>query len=116
MTNEELIKRITDLGYDHGHDIYYLAADRIETLKAELDKAVMDDWKSEVMRQNALLHDALTRAAAAEAKLAKAVAMLEKAKTYIADLEAHEGSEGFSASTNYYAADYYDALSDGETK
>lgn len=39
--------------------------------------AVMDDgkenWQSEAMHQNALLHDALTRAEVAEAKLAKAV-------------------------------------------
>ena len=38
--------------------------------------AVMDDgkenWQSEAMHQNALLHDALTRAKVAEAKLAKA--------------------------------------------
>lgn len=32
MTNEELIKRITDVAYDHGHDICYVAADRIERL------------------------------------------------------------------------------------
>jgi len=39
MTNEELIKRISDVAYDHGHDICYLAADRIESLKTKLDKA-----------------------------------------------------------------------------
>ena len=42
--------------------------------------AVMDDkragWKSEAMHQNRLLHDALTRAETAEAKLAKAVAAI----------------------------------------
>jgi hypothetical protein len=45
--------------------------------------AVMDygeaDWQSEAMHKNALLHDALTRAAAAEAKLAKAIAALDEA-------------------------------------
>jgi hypothetical protein len=42
--------------------------------------AVMDDgkenWQSEAMHQNALLHDALTRAEVAEAKLDKAVTAL----------------------------------------
>jgi len=44
--------------------------------------AVMDDgkenWQSEAMHQNALLHDALTRAEVAEAKLAKAVDALKE--------------------------------------
>ena len=34
------------------------------------------DWQSEAMHQNKLLHDALTRAEAAEARLAKALSML----------------------------------------
>ena len=40
MTNEELIKRISDVAYDHGHDICYVAAIRIEELQSKLDKAV----------------------------------------------------------------------------
>ena len=40
MTNEELIKQVTDLGYDHGHDICYVAAIRIGKLQSKLDKAV----------------------------------------------------------------------------
>ena len=40
MTNEELIKRISDVAYDHGHDICYVAAIRIEKLQSKLDKAV----------------------------------------------------------------------------
>ncbi len=40
MTNEELSKRISDVAYDYGHDICYLAADRIEQLQSKLDKAV----------------------------------------------------------------------------
>jgi hypothetical protein len=35
------------------------------------------DWQSEAMHQNKLLHDALTRAEVAEARLAKAVLALE---------------------------------------
>jgi hypothetical protein len=42
MTDEELIKRITDVAYDHGHDILYLAAERIEQLQSKLAKAVED--------------------------------------------------------------------------
>jgi len=42
--------------------------------------AVMDDgkenWQSEAMHQNALLHDALTRAEVADANLAKSVSAL----------------------------------------
>jgi hypothetical protein len=36
-------------------------------------------WQSEAMHQNKLLHDALTRAEVAEAKLAKAIAALDEA-------------------------------------
>jgi hypothetical protein len=32
MTNEKLIERLTDVAYDYGHDICYLAAERIEQL------------------------------------------------------------------------------------
>jgi hypothetical protein len=39
MTNEELITRISDVAYDYGHDICYLAADRIEQLQSKLAKA-----------------------------------------------------------------------------
>ena len=49
--------------------------------------AVMDygeaDWQSDAMHQNKLLHDALTRAEAAEAKLAKAIAALDEALYFL---------------------------------
>lgn len=85
-----------------------MTQDSIEEISAQLKMVLEREAETQVRHD--IKMDAL------EAKLAKAVAMLEKAQTYIADLEAHEGSEGFSASTNYYAADYYDALNDGETK
>jgi hypothetical protein len=49
--------------------------------------AVMDygeaDWQSDAMHQNKLLHDALTRAEVAEAKLAKAIAALDEALYFL---------------------------------
>lgn len=45
MTNEELIKRITDVAYDYGHDILYLAAERIKGLNAKLAEAVEDAFR-----------------------------------------------------------------------
>ena len=40
------------------------------------------DWQSEAMHQNKLLHDALTRAEAAEARLAKALLVLRLFKYF----------------------------------
>ena len=40
-------------------------------------------WQSEAMHQNKLLHDALTRAEVAEAKLAKAIAALDEALYFL---------------------------------
>jgi hypothetical protein len=44
------------------------------------------NWKQEAMRQNALLHDAISRAEKAEAKLAKAVDVLR----FYADIDNHK--------------------------
>lgn len=58
--------------------IQSLSAD-LEAMRAERDAAkrieqlTTTDWRKAAMTQNALLHDALTRAEDAEAKLAKAV-------------------------------------------
>jgi hypothetical protein len=77
-------------------DVLFEAADRLDALLEDLKMVLareaktqarhddkLDaqddenaDWQSEAMHQNALLHDALTRAEVAEAKLAKAVAAL----------------------------------------
>lgn len=59
-------------------------------------------------------YDLLIKLEAAEAKLAKAVAALNKAKAYITDLEEHEGAEGFSRSTAVFMGEYYDALTELE--
>lgn len=64
MTDEELIKALSKGIADV--DQQQEAADRIEQL-------TNTHWQVEAMQQNALLHDALTRAETAEAKLAKAV-------------------------------------------
>ena len=53
---------------------------------------------------------------AAETKLAKAMDALQAAKVYIADLQDHEGAEGFSASTNQAADNYYAVLAELEGK
>ena len=49
--------------------------------------AVMDygeaDWQYESMHKNAQMHDAMTRAEAAEAKLAKAIAALDEALYFL---------------------------------
>ena len=59
---------------------------------------------------------AAIREAALEAKLTKAVEALQAAKVYIADLQNHEGAEGFSASTNQAADNYHTALAELEGK
>jgi hypothetical protein len=72
MTDKELIKRTSDVAYDHGHDICYLAVIRIERLVKERDAMLR------VVTDN---HVALQRAEIAEAKLAKAVAALQEIKS-----------------------------------
>lgn len=47
---------------------------------------------------------------------AKAVEALQAAKIYIADLQSHEGAEGFSSSTNQAADTYFAALAELEGK
>jgi hypothetical protein len=113
------------------------------TDKARIKALENAHWQVDAMQQNALLNDALTRAEtaeaklarlendnyrwkmeceefwrkredAAEAKLAKAFALLKKAHTYITDLEEHEGAEGFSTSTAVAMGEYYDALTELE--
>ena len=49
-------------GWNDAHDI--------------LQSTIAADWQSEAMHQNRLLHDALTRAEVAEARLAKAAAAI----------------------------------------
>lgn len=56
-----------------------LSAD-LETMRAERDAARNTHWQVEAMQQNALLHDALTRAETAEAKLAKAVEFFQEVR------------------------------------
>jgi exoribonuclease II len=84
MTDEELIKSLKYLGrvtkdYDQQDMI---AADYemipIVTKQAanRIEELTNTHWQVEAMHQNALLNDALTRAEAAEAKLAKAVQAL----------------------------------------
>lgn len=51
------------------------------------------DWQSEAMHQNKLLHDALTRAEAAEAKLTKAIAALDEA-IYFLDPDEEDIAKG----------------------
>lgn len=75
MTDEELIEALRSIDHMNVDDcflqshFYSKAADRIQEL-------ANTHWQVEAMQQNALLHDALTRAEAAEAKLAKAVEAL----------------------------------------
>ena len=51
-------------------------ADYIKELEAQLVGMSVSHWQVEPMQQNSPLHDALTRAETAEAKLAKAVEAL----------------------------------------
>lgn len=91
MTDEELIKHLRLSSYKSPT----LAADRIEQLAGDYAGACNE------------AADCYIKQCAAEAKLAKAFALLKKAHTYITDLEGHEGAEGFSTSTAVAMREYY---------
>lgn len=122
--SDDLIKRPPDEEFDTQMEVernpcgawmaIQAQADRIEELereKAELSASLDENW---VTHQEVLFSKRY--AAKAEAKLAKAVETLRVANLYIDNLNAHEGAEGFSVSTEEAADAYYAALADLEGK
>lgn len=134
--SDDLIKRLRQHRYNTWNDDLgpepdkALAADCIEQLEKELNisrmaSVVMDNTVEELEARIEELvkkrdytegtNDTLIALnQALEAKLAKAVDVLNAAKVYIDDLQSHEGAEGFSESTNQAAENYHAALAELE--